>query len=100
VQQNRRPGYESTSYAHLIFDKGAKNIQWRIDKQNKQKTDNQNIQGTQKTKLPQSKWTNKEVGNWTTQNFFKGRSPNGQKSHEKMLTILGHKGKSASQKPH
>jgi hypothetical protein len=26
------------------------------------------------------------------QNFFKGRSPNGQKAHEEMLNIPGHKG--------
>jgi hypothetical protein len=26
------------------------------------------------------------------QNFFKGRNPNGQKTHEKMLTIPGCKG--------
>jgi hypothetical protein len=31
------------------------------------------------------------VGNRTKQNFFKGRSPNGQKTHEKMLTIPGYK---------
>jgi hypothetical protein len=51
-----------------------------------------NIQGTQKTKLPQNQWTNKEVDNWTKENFFNGRSPNGQEIHEKMLTIPGHKG--------
>jgi hypothetical protein len=28
------------------------------------------------------------VGNRTKQNFFKGRSPNNQKTHETMLTIL------------
>jgi hypothetical protein len=33
------------------------------------------------------------VGNCTKQNFFKGRNPNGQKTHEKMFTIPGHKGK-------
>jgi hypothetical protein len=37
-----------------------------------------------------NQWTNKKVGNWTKQNFFKGGSPNGQKTHEKMLTIPGH----------
>jgi hypothetical protein len=26
------------------------------------------------------------------QNFFKGRNPNGQKTHENMLTIPDHKG--------
>jgi hypothetical protein len=25
VEQNREPGYESTHYAHFIFDKGTKN---------------------------------------------------------------------------
>jgi hypothetical protein len=32
------------------------------------------------------------MDNWTKQNFFKGRSPNGQKTHEKLITIPGHKG--------
>jgi hypothetical protein len=32
VKQNRGPGYEFTQLCHLIFDKGAKNIQWRIDR--------------------------------------------------------------------
>jgi hypothetical protein len=27
----QRPRYESRSYAHLIFDTGAKYIQWRKD---------------------------------------------------------------------
>jgi hypothetical protein len=58
----------------------------------RQRTNNQNIQEAQKTKLPPNQWTNKEVGNWTKQNFFKGRNPSGQKAHEKMLTIPGHKG--------
>jgi hypothetical protein len=31
VRQNRGPRYESHSYAHLIFDKGIKNILWRKD---------------------------------------------------------------------
>jgi hypothetical protein len=31
VEQNRGPGYESTQVYTLIFDKGAKNIQWRKD---------------------------------------------------------------------
>jgi hypothetical protein len=35
---------------------------------------------------------NKEMGNGTKQSFFKGRCPNRQKAHEKMLTIPGHKG--------
>jgi hypothetical protein len=34
---------------------------------------------------PKKKWA-------TKQNFFKGRNPNGQKTHEKMLTVPGHKG--------
>jgi hypothetical protein len=32
------------------------------------------------------------VGNRTKQIFFKGRNPNGQQAHEKMLTIPDHKG--------
>jgi hypothetical protein len=32
------------------------------------------------------------MGNRTKQNFLKRRNSNGQKSHEKMLTIPGHKG--------
>jgi hypothetical protein len=32
------------------------------------------------------------MGKWTEQNFFKGRSPSGQKTHEEMFTIPGHKG--------
>jgi hypothetical protein len=31
VEQNRGPRYEFTELYPLIFDKGAKNIQWRID---------------------------------------------------------------------
>jgi hypothetical protein len=31
------------------------------------------------------------MGNWTKQNFFKRRNSNGYKTHEKMLTISGHK---------
>jgi hypothetical protein len=31
VEQNRGPRMNPCSYAHLIFDKGAKNIRWRID---------------------------------------------------------------------
>jgi hypothetical protein len=45
-----------------------------------------------KSKLSQSQWTNKEMGNWTKQNFLKRRISNGQKTHEKMLTISGYKG--------
>jgi hypothetical protein len=37
-----------------------------------------------------NKLKEKEVGNWIKQNFFKGRSPNGQKHMKKMLTIPGH----------
>jgi hypothetical protein len=33
-----------------------------------------------------------ELSNCTKKNFFKGRNPNGKKTHEKMLTIPGHKG--------
>jgi hypothetical protein len=32
------------------------------------------------------------MGKLTEQSFFKGRSPNGQETHEKMLNIPGHKG--------
>jgi hypothetical protein len=32
------------------------------------------------------------MGKGTEQKFFKGRSPNGQKAHEEMLTIPCHKG--------
>jgi hypothetical protein len=52
----------------------------------------QNIEGAQKTKLPQYQWLSKEMDNWTKQNFFKGRNSDGQKAHEKMLTISSHKG--------
>jgi hypothetical protein len=31
------------------------------------------------------------MGNWTKQNFLKRRNSNGQKAHEKMLTISSHK---------
>jgi hypothetical protein len=31
MEQNRGPRYESTQHTHLMFDKGAKNIQWRKD---------------------------------------------------------------------
>jgi hypothetical protein len=33
------------------------------------------------------KWTNEP-----NRAFFKGRNPNGQKTHEEMFTIPGHKG--------
>jgi hypothetical protein len=45
---------------------------------------------------------NEPIKKWATElnrTFFKGRSPNGKKTHEKMLTILGHKG-NANQKTH
>jgi hypothetical protein len=32
------------------------------------------------------------MGKRTEQSFSKGRSPNGQKAHEEMLNIPGHKG--------
>jgi hypothetical protein len=32
------------------------------------------------------------MGNWTKQIFLKRRNSNGQKTHEKMLTISSHKG--------
>jgi hypothetical protein len=38
---------------------------------------------------------NEPIKKWATErnrSFFKGRSPNGQKTHKKMLTIPGHKG--------
>ena len=28
MELNRKPRYQSTTYEHLIFDKGAKTIQW------------------------------------------------------------------------
>ena len=31
MEQNRNPREKSTTYGHLIFDKGGKNIQWRKD---------------------------------------------------------------------
>jgi hypothetical protein len=46
------------------------------------------IMKLKKTKLPKSQWSNKEMGNWTIWNFFKGRSPNGYKPHEKTLLSL------------
>jgi hypothetical protein len=35
---------------------------------------------------------NQEMGKWTKHNFLKRRNLNGQKTHEKTLTIYGHKG--------
>jgi hypothetical protein len=32
------------------------------------------------------------MGKWTEKSFFKGISLNGQKTHEEMLNIPGHKG--------
>jgi hypothetical protein len=43
---------------------------------------------------------NEPIKKWATElkwNFFKRRNSNGQKTHEKMLTICGHKG-NANQK--
>jgi hypothetical protein len=31
VEQNRDPNVDPHSYAHLIFDKGTKNIRWKKD---------------------------------------------------------------------
>jgi hypothetical protein len=62
-------------------------------------TTDQNIQGTQKTELPQNQWTNKEVSNWNKQNIFRGRSTNGQKTKEKILTIPDHKGNANQNHP-
>jgi hypothetical protein len=44
-------------------------------------------------KLNSSK-INEPIKKWATEpnNFFKRRNSNGQKTHEKMLTISGHKG--------
>jgi hypothetical protein len=57
----------------------------------RQRTNNQNFQGAEK-KL-NSPQINEPIKKWVTkQNFFKGRTPNGQKTHEKMLTISSHKG--------
>jgi translation elongation factor EF-Tu-like GTPase len=59
----------------------------------RQRTDNQNIQRAQKLN---SAKINEPIKKWATeltkQNFFKRRNSNGQKAHEKMLTISGHKG--------
>jgi hypothetical protein len=38
-----------------------------------------------KINIPMKKWANE-------QSFVKGRNPNGEKTHEEMLTILVHKG--------
>jgi hypothetical protein len=48
--------------------------------------------GAQKTNLLENQWPNEEMGKWIEQNFFKGRSPNGQKTHIEMFNIPTHKG--------
>jgi hypothetical protein len=58
----------------------------------RQRTDNQSIQGAQKSKPLK---INEPIKKWATElnrTFSKKRNPNGQKLHEKMLTIFGHKG--------
>jgi hypothetical protein len=66
----------------------------------RQGTDNQNIQGAHKTELTKNQRRKKgkafierknEVNNRTEQNLFKGRSPNGQNTHEKMFNIPSQK---------
>jgi hypothetical protein len=57
-----------------------------------QRINSQNTQNEKKTKLPHNKWPNEEISIWTELKFFKVKSPNGQKTHEEMLSIPGHKG--------
>jgi hypothetical protein len=51
---------------------------------------NQHIHRARKAKLAQKPMIQKDMGKRTS--FLKGRSPNGQKPHEVMVNILGHKG--------
>jgi hypothetical protein len=44
------------------------------------------------SKLPSNQRPNEEMSKQTKQSLFKGRSPNGYKSHEQMLNIPGYKG--------
>jgi hypothetical protein len=45
-----------------------------------------------KNEIVPNQWTNKKMSNWSKQNFLERRHSNGQKTHEKMLTISGYKG--------
>jgi hypothetical protein len=45
-----------------------------------------------KLNLIKNQWPNKEMDNWTKQNFSKEEVQMAKKTHEKMLTIPGHKG--------
>jgi hypothetical protein len=46
-----------------------------------------------KLNLKRNQWPNEEMGKWTKKSFSKGRSINGQKTHEEMVTIPGNKEK-------
>jgi hypothetical protein len=45
-----------------------------------------------KKEQQQSAMTSAEMGKWTEQSFFKGKSPNGQNTHEEIFNIPLHKG--------